>query len=180
MDEVRRRAREVALFAVVFVVASLLGALIWQSSVDLPRWQRVSGQIVMGPIQATKTIGIDAAYLFVSAPIALVVGAALTFWRRRTPVITVILIALMSLLAAALMERFGLWFGPSNPADVLRGSAAGASAPVQLKVQATGVLMAWPAAAVLGSLLVLLFLPTESFERADLSESDRLNALPTS
>lgn len=180
MDEVRRRMREVALFAAIFVVASVFGALIWQASVDLPRWQRVSGQIAMGPIQATKTIGADAAYLFISAPLAFVLGVALTFWRRRTPVITVVLIALMSLVAAALMERFGLWLGPSDPADVLKHAAAGASAPVQLKVQATGVLMAWPAAAVFGSLLVLLFLPGDAFDELDQPNSDTLRALPTS
>lgn len=178
-DEVRRRGREAALFGVIFVVASLLGALIWQASVDLPRWQRVSGSVVMGPIEATKTIDLDAVYLFVSVPIALLVGAGLTYWRRRTPVTTVALIALMSLLAAALMERFGLWFGPSSPATVLRSAAVGATAPVQLKVQATGVLMAWPAAAVLGALLVLLFLPANTFEDGD-TESDMLSVLPTS
>ncbi|MGN6722829.1 MAG: hypothetical protein ACTHJM_09465 [Marmoricola sp.] len=178
-DEVRRRGREAALFGAIFVVASLLGALLWQAFVDLPRWQRVSGNVVMGPIEATKTIDIDAVYLFVSVPIALVLGAGLAYWRRRTPVTTVALIPLMSLLAAALMERFGFWFGPSNPGSVLKHAAIGATAPVQLKVQATGVLMAWPAAAVFGALLVLLFLPASKFED-DRADSDMLSALPTS
>ena len=179
-DEVRHRAREIVIFGGIFVVASLVGALIWQASVDLPRWQRIAGDEAMGPIEATKTVGIDAVYLFVSVPIALVLGAALTYWRRRTPVTTVILIALMSLIAAALMERFGLWLGPSDPAVVLRNAAVGATAPVQLKVHATGVLMAWPALAVLGSLLVLLLVPTDRFDDVDRADSDTLSALPTS
>jgi len=159
--------REVALFTVIFVVASIVGALIWQGSVDLPRWQRVAGDLTMGPIEATKTVGIDAVYLVVSVPIAFVLGVALTYWRRRTPVTTVVLIALLSLAAAALMERFGLIFGPAFPGDVLRNAAVGTTAPVQLQVQATGVLIAWPAAAVLGALLVLLLAPADKFDDAD-------------
>lgn len=182
-DDLKAQARalriDVAIFAAIFAVASLIAALIWEGSVDLPRWQRVSGEVVMGPIEATKTVGIDAVYLFVSVPIALALGAALTWWRRRTPVTTVVLIALLSLVAAALMERFGLALGPANPGDVLRHAAAGATAPVRLKVQATGVLMAWPAAAVLGSLLVLLFTSADQFEEADRADSDRLSALPS-
>jgi hypothetical protein len=40
--------------------------------------------------------------------------------------------------------------------------------------------MAWPAAAVLGSLLVLLFLPSDKFDEAEQLDSDNLSALPTS
>jgi len=133
----------------------------------------------MGPIAATKTIGIDAVFVFVSAPIALVLGAALTYWRRRTPVANVVLIAFMSVLAAALMEFFGRTFGPGDPIAILNHAAVGASAPVRLQVQATGVLMAWPAAAILGSLLVLICTPAQRFEDAGEgdTDSDMLGAL---
>lgn len=185
-EDLKARTRalwlEVAIFAAVFVAASLIAALIWEGTVDLPRWQRASNEVLMGPIEATKTVGIDAVYLFVSLPIALALGAALTWWRRRTPVTTVVLIALMSLIAAALMERFGLVLGPANPGDVLRHAATGATAPVQLQVQASGVLMAWPAAAILGALLVLLLTPGDApdqMDRVDHADSDKLDALST-
>lgn len=182
-DDLKAQTRalriEVLIIASVFIVASFVGALIWNGSVDLPRWQLSDGQIVMGPIEATKTVGIDAVYLFVSIPMAFVLGVALTWWRRRTPVTTVVLIALTSLIAAALMERFGLWLGPADPGSVLKHAAAGATAPVRLQVQATGVLLGWPAAAVLGSLLVLLLAPTDKFDEDETPASDKLNALPT-
>ena len=185
-DDLKSRARdirlEVVVFVGIFVLASLVGALIWKASVDLPRWTQAgtaAGGIEMGPIPATKTIGIDAIYLFISVPMALLLGAGLAYWRRRTPTLTVVLIALASLLAAALMERFGLWFGPADPANVLKHAAVGATAPVRLQVQATGVLMAWPAAAMLGALLILLVLPTDTFDEDAASESDTLSALPT-
>ena len=137
----------------------------------------------MGAIEATKTPGIDAVYLFVSVPIALTIGAALMYWLRRSPVTTVAFLALAGVCAAALMERFGLMLGPGSPADALRQAATGATAPVRLRVQATGVLMAWPGAAVLGALIVLLVAPTHVFEPGDQSAaptgSDRLNELPT-
>lgn len=176
--QLRRVLRDAAIFAGVFVVASLLAALIWQSSVELPRWQRSSSGISMGPVEATKTIGIDAVFLFVSAPIALVLGALLTFWRRNAPLASVVLIAFMSVGAAALTERFGLLIGPAYPGDVLRHAAVGATAPVQLQIQATGVLVAWPAAAMLGALLVLLVTPSAETPSADELGSDKLSALP--
>jgi hypothetical protein len=175
--EARRLGREAAVFAGIFALAAVFAALIWQASVDLPRWQRSGSGVTMGPIDATKTIGIDAVYLFVSAPIGFLLGAGLTYWRRRTPIAAVVLIAIMSLVAAALMERFGLWLGPGDPVVALQHAAGGASAPVRLQIQATGVLMAWPATAVLGSLLVLLCTPSERFGDADKTASDRLAEL---
>ncbi|HWU32517.1 MAG TPA: hypothetical protein VN108_06565 [Marmoricola sp.] len=167
-DVLRGLSREVGIFAGAFAVASLVGALIWNAVVDLPLMtQAGSGRstvVLAYAVQAIKTISIDAGYLFVSAPLALLLGAVLAYWRRRTPVRTVVLIALVSVCAAALMERFGLWIGPANPADVLEHAKVLTNAPVQLKVQATGVLLVWPAAALLGSLLVLLLAPASKFE----------------
>lgn len=175
--QARRLGRDAAIFAAAFALAALVAALIWQGSVELPRWQRTSAGVTLGPVEATKTVGIDAVYLFVSLPIALVLGAVLTYWRRRTPIAVVVLIAVMSLLAAALMERFGLWLGPGDPLSVLKSAASGASAPVRLRIQATGVLLGWPVAATLGSLLVLLCTPSERFGDADRTDSDMLGAL---
>lgn len=186
-EDVRARVRastvQAAIVLGVFAVASLVGAVIWRATVDLPRWQRTGSDISMGAVEATKTVGIDAVYLFVSVPIALALGAGLMYLLRRSPVTTVAFIALAGVCAAALMERFGLLLGPGSPADALRHAATGATAPVQLKVQATGVLMAWPGAAVLGALLVLLAAPSQVFDPVDdapaPADSARLNELPT-
>lgn len=186
-DDLRARTRAAAKHAAVavvaFAIASLIAAVIWNASTDLPRWQRSGQGIAMGPIEATKTVGIDAVYLIVSVPIALALGAALMYWLRRTPITTVALIALASICAAALMERFGLMIGPSSPADVLRSAASGATAPVRLQVQATGVLLGWPGGALIGALLVLLIAPAAEFDPVDDPsegvDSARLNELPT-
>lgn len=176
---VRRIGAETGIIVGVFAIASLVAALIWNAVADLPLMiQLGSGKstIVFGSliqqqevsdaaVQAMKVVRIDATYLFVSAPIALLLGAGLAYWRRRTPVTTVVLIALISVCAAALMERFGLWIGPANPIDVLKAAKVGASASAQLKVQATGVLLVWPAAALLGALAVLLVAPARTFEQ---------------
>lgn len=173
---VRRLWAELAIFLGIFGVASFIGALIWKSVVDLPLMTQAgsgrSSVVLAYAVQAIKAIDIDAGYLFVSAPLALVLGVGLTYWRRRTPVTTVVLIALVSVCAAALMERFGLWIGPPNPADVLQSAKVGTSAPAQLQVQATGVLLMWPAAALLGSLLVLFFAPAAKFETTPIPERE--------
>lgn len=175
----RRLWAELAIFLGIFGVASFIGALIWKSVVDLPLMTQAgsgrSSVVLAYAVQAIKAIDIDAGYLFVSAPIALLLGVGLTYWRRRTPVITVVLIAVISVCAAALMERFGLWIGPPNPADVLQSAKVGTSAPAQLQVQATGVLLAWPAAALLGSLVVLFFVPSAKFEPAAVPEHEIAN-----
>lgn len=167
MAQARRLGIELGIVLGIFVAASLIGALIWDSVADLPRWtQSATGVqgIQMGPVQSQKTISIDAGYLFVATPIALVIGIGLSYWRRRTPVTTVVLLAVASILAAALMERFGFWIGPGDPLTALQAAKTGATAPVRLQVQATGVLLAWPAAALLGSFLVLLLAPAHKFE----------------
>lgn len=161
--------RESGLVLGIFVLASAVGALIWKSAVDLPRWQQTghgTGNIAMDAISSTKTIGVDAVYLFVAVPVALALGAALMWWRRASPTRTVVLVVIGGVCAAALMERFGLWWGPGDPAAALASAAKGATAPIQLQVQATGVLLAWPVAAALGALLVLLFAPPARFESA--------------
>lgn len=186
-DDVRARTRASAVHAAVvvgaFAIASLIAALIWNAATDLPRWQRAGQSLSMGPVEATKTVGIDAVYLVVSVPIALAVGAALMYRLRRTPVTTVAFIALAGICAAALMERFGLMIGPSSPADVLRTAASGATAPVRLQIQASGVVLAWPGGALLGALLVLLITPAAAFDPVEnpteTDRSGRLDELPT-
>lgn len=160
----RRVGQEAALVLGVFAVASFIGALIWNGVVDLPRWQRSAQGAGMSAVEATKTIGIDAGFVFVAAPLALLLGAALTFARRKTPVMTVVLIALASVCAAALMERFGLLLGPANPLDVFKSAKPGTFIPAQLQLQATGAILIWPGAALLGSLTVLLFTPADRFQ----------------
>lgn len=156
---------EAGLFLGIFVVASAVGATIWNSAVTVPQVVLYQGQLITPTaVQATQTVGIDAVYLFVSLPIGLVLGAGLMYWRRSTPVRTVAILAVVSVFAAALMERLGLWIGPGDPMSLLQHAPTGTTASGQLAVQATGVLLVWPVAAVLGALLVLLFAPPTLFE----------------
>lgn len=172
-DEIRAQMRgyaagvgvEAGLFLGIFVVAGVVAAAIWNATVTAPQVVLYQGHLIPPTaVQATQTVGVDAVYLLVGLPIALVLGAGLMYWRRRTPVATVVILAVVSIFTAALMERLGLWFGPGDPMRLLQHSSTGTTAPGQLAVQATGVLLVWPVAAVLGALLVLLFAPPARFE----------------
>lgn len=174
--------QDITIVVVVFALGSVIAALIWKATAELPQWQNRDGRVVMDALNSSKTMSIDACYALVSIPIALILGVALMWWRRRSPVVAVFLIALVSVCAAALMERVGLWLGPSDPIGVLRSAPDLASASVQLQVQASGVLLVWPAAAVLGALLVLLLAPAEQFDtsaEAQARGGDEIDAIST-
>ena len=90
---------------------------------------------------------------------ALLSGVVLSAWRRRDPLVTVLLVTAGAVLAAYVMLSLGLVLGPDEQTAVLRSAADGATTPMQLAPHAPGVIWVWPAAAALGSLVYLWLTP---------------------
>lgn len=149
-----------------FVVAGLLGAVLWWLLTDLPHATKTADGVVLDPVQLTRQVSIDGWYFAIAAVGGVLGGAILTWWRSRDAVATVLLVVLGAGLAAYLMVRLGLLLGPDSPETVLEGRSAGATADVQLALSAPGMAWVWPLASALGSLVVLWGTPNRDEARS--------------
>lgn len=138
-----------------FVVAAVVGALVWWQVTPLAAYTRTATDAGMGEDQLGRQVSADGWFFAIALLGGLVSGVALLALRRRDPVVTVVLVTLGGLLAAWLMLRVGLWLGPADPEGVLKDVAVGGKVPLQLETHTTGVFLAWPIGALLGATVVL-------------------------
>ena len=80
-------------------------------------------------------------------------GVVLLAWRRRDPLLMVVLVVLGGGLASWLMVHVGLALGPEKETTALRGLPEGAKVSMQLKLHAPGIAWIWPIAAALGAVI---------------------------
>lgn len=153
----RAAAIDVVATAFVFAVLGAVGAVLWYHQADLPTFTRVGHGGEMNQIQLSKLIGIDGWFFAIAAVGGLLAGVVLTVARSRRPVLMVLLVIAGSVLASWLMLSIGLQLGPGKTSVALAHAAKGATVPVRLKPQATGVEFAWPICALVGALIVILF-----------------------
>jgi hypothetical protein len=152
--------RDVGIVLGWFLVAGVLGALLWWKLVDLPQATRAQGSVVVESDQLGKEVNIDGWFFVIAAVGGLVSGIVLTLWRRRDPLLVVVMVTLGGGLASFVMQRLGLLLGPGSEVAALRHEPDGAHALMRLHIHATGVLWVWPAAAALGALVYLWVLKT--------------------
>lgn len=141
-----------------FLVAGVVGAVLWWQLTDLPQATRAQGAVVVEADQLGKEVNIDGWFFVIALVGGLVSGIVLTLWRRRDALLTVVLVTLGGGLASFVMVQLGRLLGPVSEVDALRHKADGAHALMRLQVHATGVLWVWPAAAALGALVYLFVL----------------------
>ena len=151
----RRVLSDAGIVLAWFVVVAAVAAVIWWQVTPLPFFTRTSSGAVMNPVQLGGRVAVDGWYTVLAVGFGVVSGVVLTAWRRRDPVLTVLLITCGAGLAGWLAERVGQWLGPAAPKDVLGRLAAGQHAPVQLVLSAQGAQLVWPMAALLGAIGVL-------------------------
>jgi len=153
----RRGALADALIVLVtFAVLGVVGAVVWNALVSPPTFVRTANGGQMDQIQLAGIVSIDGWFFTVGAVAGLTAGIVLMVLRPRRPILLVVLLTLGGALASWLMLRVGLAVGPPDPGPALAHAAVGTRAAVQLRPHASGVEFAWPAAALLGGLLVLL------------------------
>ncbi len=144
---------DLGITAVWFVVAGLLGAVVWWQVTPLPVATRTGDAASLNPDQLTKEVGIDGWFAVIALVAALVSGVVLMAWRRRDPLLMVVLIALGGGLAAYLMVTLGQALGPGDEVAALKKLPDGGTAPLQLALKAPGVALLWPIAALFGALV---------------------------
>lgn len=158
----RGTPREVLVDAAVVLVWSLaagvVGALVWWRATPLPEATATPDGPALTATELAGQVSVDGWYAVVAIVLGLLSGLVLLAWRRRDPLLLVPLVVLGAALAAQVASRLGRVLGPADPASVLAGRPEGATAPVQLVLQAPGLVWVWPAAAALGALLHLFVL----------------------
>lgn len=138
-----------------FVVAGLVGGVLWWLLTDLPKVTKSGGRAVLDAEGLAGQVAIDGWFITIAAVGGLVSAIVLTAWRRRDPVATVLLVVLGAGLASFLMVRLGHLLGPGEEREALRSVPEGGSVRMQLQLHAPGAAWVWPAAAACGSLLWL-------------------------
>lgn len=166
----RQLARDAAVVLAWFVVAGLVGALVWWQVTPLAEYTRTVDNAEMGETELGRRVSADGWFFVVAAVGGLLSGVVLLARRRRDPVVMVLLVGAGGLLAAWLMSEVGLWLGPPDPGTVLPGVDVGDRVPVQLELGAPGLLFVWPIAALLGAVGVLWGL--DDYREHDVADAD--------
>jgi hypothetical protein len=148
---VRRVVAEaaVASAAVAGVVAVAWAALVPDILVE------VTGDGVrLGMAQAALLFGVDGWFAVLGAVAGLLLGAVLLIRHRATPVVAVVATVVAALGGSLLAWRVGVLLGPD---PVERRAATvddGTTLPLDLGIEAHGVLLAWPLGVVVAVLVV--------------------------
>ncbi len=151
-------ALDALVVAVWFVVAGLVGALVWWQVVTLPEVTKVGDAASLEPAELLKQVAIDGWFFVIAAAGGLLSGVLLLIWRWRDPLLMVVLVALGGAVASWAMVHVGRALGPPDEIAVLRGMKEGAQAPMQLELHAPGVAWTWSIFAVLGAIVYVWIL----------------------
>ncbi|MCW2807242.1 MAG: family ATPase [Marmoricola sp.] len=144
-------ARDALVVAVWFAVMGAIGAVVWWQVTPLPEVTKSGGKATLAPDELVKQVNIDGWFFVIAAIGGLASAVILMAWRRRDPLVMVLLVALGGALAAWVMIRVGLALGPPSELTALRSAPDGARVPMQLKLHAPGMAWVWPLAAVFGA-----------------------------
>lgn len=151
----RALGREAAWVLGSFVVLGVVGGVVWWQLVTPAAWTRTADDATMDEVALGHAIDADGWFLLIAAVGGLVAGFVLTAWRRRDPVVTVVLVAVGAGLASAVMWLVGHTLGPGPYQEALREAAVGDRVPVPLDVHAHGIFLVWPFTALFTAVAVL-------------------------
>lgn len=149
-------ATDVLVAVVWFVVLGVVvGVGWWQLAPEVMAVRSDAGVVIEGT-ELEREVGVDGWYAALGLAGSLLSGVALVWWRWARPVLLVGLVALGSLGAGLLALWLGGVLGPADPRTMLSSADVGTTAPLALRLQAGGLLWAWPASAVAGALAFLV------------------------
>jgi hypothetical protein len=152
---------DLVVVATWFVVLGLLAGVLWWALTPLPEATRVGNAASLDPEQLTGEVAADGWFAIIATVSGLLSGIALLAWRRRDPLLMVVLTVVGAGLASLLVVVVGRLLGPGDVVTALRALPEGGKAAVPLKVHAQGVTLLLPAAAALGALVQLWVLRRE-------------------
>lgn len=166
-----RSAPQAAAVTIVgFCVVGALAGVVWPLLAEPANYTVTESGVRLGEAEAAKQFGVTVAYAAIGALAAVCWGGfcAYRYAARGWPHVLVTLAG--AAVAALLARRLGVLLGPPDPSTVVGSTSPGEHVPMQLDVNSYGVLLVWPVAALVGLLVVLIWLapvePSESSESA--------------
>lgn len=160
---VRRELRDAALSALGVAVAGVLMGLVWMwLAPRVPLFTDGRAVYLKDP-EGEEAMGADGTFALLGLAFGAVTGVLVYFLRRHGGVGLVAGLVAGGVLASLLAWRTGVWLGPNT--DVIaaaKEAGKNATFDAPLKIQAKGVLLTWPFAAVAFHLLfTAIFLPAD-------------------
>ena len=143
-------ARAGLVTVMIFAVLGCLAAWLWSAWADPARYLVTNNNAVMGELEAGRQFGPDVAYSVIAVVAGLVAGSILGWRYGRVGWVLPVVTALAAAGAGVIAWQLGIALGPPDPRTLLGGAAAGDLVPERLDVHARGVLLLWPAAALVG------------------------------
>lgn len=147
--------RDAAVVLGCFVAAGLLAGVLWPLMVDPAVVVRTENGLTTSEVALGERFDNDAWFMLLGAALALPLGMILTVWRRTDQLVTTMAIVVGASAASWLASVLGRALGPDDPALVLADAEVGSTAEGMVRVTAEGAYLVWPAAALVGVLLVL-------------------------
>lgn len=137
-------------FAVAGVACAFLWHWVWTPA---PVGFAYQHQAYFGPDEEFRSTGL---YVACAAAVGVVLGVVCTWFLDRDEVVTLVSVVLGAVLAAALMAVIGHALGPESASAVARRTADFEDVTADLRVQPGAPWLAFPVAALVGSVTVLL------------------------
>ncbi len=150
-----------------FVAAGVIGGLVWVLVASPPKVTRAAGNASVSSEELVKQVGVDGWFLVIALVAGLASGVLLLAWRRRDPLVMVLLVVLGAGLASWVMIRVGQVAGPADELAALRKLPDGAHVLEQLRLHAPGVAWVWPIAAAFGAMVYLWVLAKSDHEEGE-------------
>jgi hypothetical protein len=158
--------RDVLLVLGLFLIAGVLGGVLWAQVVSPADFTKLASGGSMGEDELGRQFGSDGWFVVIGAVAGIVLGLALTAWRTRDPLLTVVLLVLGGGLAAAAAATVGHLLGPGSTSQALAAAKVGGKVAERLDVGTgahTGLgwdtlpfYLSWPVGALVGAVVVLL------------------------
>lgn len=147
--------REVTWVMGYFVVTGAVAGLVWWQVVDPPYFVRNSQGGVMAQAQLSRRVQADGWFVTIGVVAGLIGGTALTRWRDRLPLVTVVVGSVASLGGGALALGLGKLLGHRDVTALLKHAEVGAHVRDSLDVISDMVLLAWPVGFLIGTVAIL-------------------------
>jgi hypothetical protein len=139
----------------LFAVAGAAAGVVWWKVAKPASYTRTSDNAVMFQGELGQRVQSDGWFLVIGLVAGILVGVVLIQWRRRNPLLVVLVGYAASLGAAALMLWLGRTLGHQDVAALLRKAAVGDHIPDSLNVISRLVVVAWPIGFLIGSVVMI-------------------------
>lgn len=161
----RRLVLEHAGVLVLFAAGGALAGWVWQRWATVPQgvafdgdWRlgyRIEGDFFVGDNDwFQQAFGVVGTYVVLGAATSVVIGVVASLVCRRSEVVTLVVVAAGSVLAAVICYRLGLALGPPDPAGLARNAADGTIIQGDLAIKQHSPFVVWPLGSLIGLTMV--------------------------